>query len=378
LRLKQETNPQAILSGVVALARAGEPQQQAEAIGLLQKLDFNTLSLSQRLDLCRAYGLVLIRMGNLGHDQQHRTGTAVLPQTRSAVAGLEKHFPSGNDYLDRELAKLLVAIQSPTFTAKLVQQLRSTPTQEQAIAYSLMLSDSRHGWTTELREAYFQWFLDAARNQGGHSLSGYVANIRTAAIERLSPAERTALAAVLEKTPETTDPYAELAARPFVRKWTLDELQDLSDADFAKANLENGKNMFSVAACYRCHRMEGSGGYVGPDVTLAGHRLSTKDLLETIIDPNRAISDQYEATMFLLDDGQTVVGRVANLNGEQYMVQENLITPGKFTNIKVTQIEEMKPSKVSMMPSGLLDTLTREEIIDLVAYMKSIGAKSGK
>jgi hypothetical protein len=57
------------------------------------------------------------------------------------------------------------------------------------------------------------------------------------------------------------------------------------------------------------------------------------------------------------------------------MVQENMIDPGRFTNVQVDQIEVMKPSKVSMMPTGLLDTLTRDEILDLLAYMTSVGKR---
>ena len=72
-----------------------------------------------------------------------------------------------------------------------------------------------------------------------------------------------------------------------------------------------------------------------------------------------------------MEDGKTIVGRVANLAGKEYQIQENMIDPGKFTKIKAAQIEDMKASKVSMMPAGLLDTLTKQEILDLLAYMKS-------
>jgi putative heme-binding domain-containing protein len=129
--------------------------------------------------------------------------------------------------------------------------------------------------------------------------------------------------------------------------------------------------MFALASCYKCHRISGQGGIVGPDLTPAGHRFSTKDLLETIVDPDKEISDQYEATIFQMIDGKLITGRVANLNGDIYQIQEDMIDPGNFTKIKVSDIEDMKPSKVSMMPAGLLDTLTRDEILDLIAYLKS-------
>ncbi len=179
------------------------------------------------------------------------------------------------------------------------------------------------------------------------------------------------MAEILKKKAETFDPYADLKSRPFVKKWTLDGLLPMEDDELKGRDIENGKKIFAVATCYKCHRISGQGGIVGPDLTPAGHRFSTKDLLETIVDPNKEISDQYGATIFMLADGRTITGRVANLNGDQYMVQQDMIDPGNFTKIKVDNIDEMRASKVSMMPGGLFDNLTRDEILDLVAYLKS-------
>jgi putative heme-binding domain-containing protein len=96
-------------------------------------------------------------------------------------------------------------------------------------------------------------------------------------------------------------------------------------------------------------------------------------MIAAIVDPSKEVSDQYEATQFLLDDDRVIVGRVANLNGNQLMVSTNMLDPGNFTSIKRDEIATMRPSKISMMPTGLLDTLTQEEIVDLLAYLKSGG-----
>jgi putative heme-binding domain-containing protein len=95
-------------------------------------------------------------------------------------------------------------------------------------------------------------------------------------------------------------------------------------------------------------------------------------MLTAIIEPNKEISDQYEATVFQTEE-ETVIGRVANLNGDNLMVATNMLDPGNFTNLKRSDIIDMKPSKASMMPSGLLDTLTEEEIFDLLVYLQSGG-----
>ena len=89
--------------------------------------------------------------------------------------------------------------------------------------------------------------------------------------------------------------------------------------------------------------------------------------------PSRTISDQYQASMFVLSNGKTVIGRVANLSGQNIMVMTNMLEPGKFTAVQRDTIEEVIPSKTSLMPEGLLNTLTRDEILDLVAYIRSGG-----
>ena len=125
--------------------------------------------------------------------------------------------------------------------------------------------------------------------------------------------------------------------------------------------------------CYKCHRIEGEGGIVGPDLTAAGRRFSNHDLVETIIDPSKAVSDQYQATVFLMESGDTIVGRIANIQPNAYMVQTDMLDPGRFTRLKVDEIEGKRPSKESMMPADLLNTMTRKEIIDLMGYMRSVG-----
>ncbi len=78
------------------------------------------------------------------------------------------------------------------------------------------------------------------------------------------------------------------------------------------------------------------------------------------------ISDQYEANVFVLSTGKQVIGRVVNLNAQNIMVSENMLDPGNLTVIDRSEVEESFVSKTSMMPTGLLNNLTREEILDLL------------
>src|SRR5207253_10160867 len=101
-----------------------------------------------------------------------------------------------------------------------------------------------------------------------------------------------------------------------------------------------------------------------------------RDLLESIIEPSKVISDQYEATVITTTDGKLVEGRIVNMHGDTLHVLTDMFDPYKLTNINRKNIESMATSKVSMMPVGLIDNLNQEEIADLVAYLLSRGDRT--
>ena len=92
-------------------------------------------------------------------------------------------------------------------------------------------------------------------------------------------------------------------------------------------------------------------------------------MLESIVEPSKVISDQYQAVNIRLKNGDVISGRVGNLSGADVNVIEDMFEPGKMTNVKRADIESIEPSKVSPMPEGLLNSLQLDEIQDLVAYL---------
>jgi putative heme-binding domain-containing protein len=357
-----ETDPRASLEALTALARAGRPEHQAPVIRALARLDWETLDEAAQMALLRTYGLVLCRLGTPTDETRHAINQRFGPL-----------YPSPSRLVNRELLQLLVAVDSPTIVPAAMRELAQQTTQEEQIQIILCLRLANQGWTPELRQQYFQWFLDSARLQGGNSFSGFLANIRQVAIDRLPPRDRAGLAPLLRQQPTTSDPYAELRARPFVKKWTVDELVAIAERGLVDRDYENGRQMFALAQCYKCHRMAGEGAMVGPDVTAAGHRYNLRDLIATLVEPDREISDQYRATKFALEDGRVVAGRVVNLVEGEYLVMTDMLQPGRLERVPVDEILEQRPSQTSVMPSGLLDNLTESEILDLLAYLRSSG-----
>ena len=97
------------------------------------------------------------------------------------------------------------------------------------------------------------------------------------------------------------------------------------------------------------------------------------NILESIILPSKVISDQYGAIIVETTDGRTVVGRIMNLNGDTIMLNTNMLDPNAQVSIDRKKIEQTRPSPQSLMPEGLLNTLDREEVLDLLAYLLSRG-----
>ena len=111
----------------------------------------------------------------------------------------------------------------------------------------------------------------------------------------------------------------------------------------------------------------------GPDLTSAGRRYSAHDLLDQVINPSKVINDQFSAVTVITDAGLSHTGVVVNLNGDRLTLNTDLTDPNKRVNINRNTIEELIVSKTSPMPVGLFNRMTKDEILDLIAYLISGG-----
>ncbi len=366
-RALAEQSVQSLLESTLALARCGSAERRAGVIEALGRLQWEELSEMQRLHLLRVYGLVVLRMGDLTEEVRATINQRISPQ-----------YPSASMLENRELVQLLVATSAPDVVERTMALIQSAATQEEQIHYVMCLRVAEQGWTRPLREQYLDWFTRSAVFQGGKSFAGYLRNAREEFIAALPDEEAAALKPLLDRQMTEQDPYRELKKRSVVQRWGVDDLLPDVQRGLSGRDLENGKRVFALAQCFKCHRFDGSGGLVGPDLTGLSRRYTDQYLLETLIEPSKHISDQYQATVFLLDSGQMVVGRVANLNQNTYMVQTDMIAPGKLTNVDRRRVEESRPSDVSMMPEDLLDYLSKDEILDLLAYLRSADVTHGQ
>jgi putative heme-binding domain-containing protein len=249
----------------------------------------------------------------------------------------------------------------------------AAPSQEEQVWYALVLRWA-HGWTPDQRARYFRWFHEkAAGYTGGNSFTGFLNKIRTEALARCTPEERAALG-TLASAP-TVKPLVELKPRAFVQAWTMADLES-SLGDVGKGrNFARGRELFGQAQCILCHKMGVTGGNVGPDLTAVASRFPRKDILTAILDPNAVVSDQYAMMTFTVRRGeklQEVSGLLQEDTGGTYTVLTDPLagTTQAFYHHVVVKKEK---ALVSIMPPGLLNTLTKEEVLDLLAYLEAGG-----
>ena len=108
---------------------------------------------------------------------------------------------------------------------------------------------------------------------------------------------------------------------------------------------------------------------LGPQLNGLAGRYRPEEILESLVLPSKVISDQYRTTIFIKQDGTQVTGQIVDLVGQEYRVRTDPLHPFARIRINKADVEAVLPSQVSLMPSGILDRFTRQEICDLVAYL---------
>ena len=247
------------------------------------------------------------------------------------------------------------------------------------------------GWTPELRRQYFawwaqkrnatqhpettlKWFTEAGRDYNdGASLTGYLAQIRRTAMSNVSQQLLAALQSVfdswIEPTPKLTKPKKQ---RAFVKNWQMsDFVADLDQAANGR-NFAQGQDAVYATLCLMCHRMGDEGGSVGPDLTAVASRFSRQAILESILEPSKVISEQYANTDITLTDGTFFTGRIVSDTDATVVLRPSMLAPDT-KEIRKADIKSKEVSKVSPMMPGLLNTLTKEEILNLLAYFDAAG-----
>jgi putative heme-binding domain-containing protein len=162
------------------------------------------------------------------------------------------------------------------------------------------------------------------------------------------------------------------SGRSFIKMWKLSDLAE--DADRTRTvSFERGREMFSEAGCIQCHVIAGKGTNLGPDLTTVNKRFRGAKLLQQILEPSAEINKQYQTYLATKSDGTMLTGLMVKDEPQAIHLLPNPLHPEELIVVPKDQIDELMPSSLSTMPKGLLMTLTREEILDLLHYVERGG-----
>jgi putative heme-binding domain-containing protein len=190
----------------------------------------------------------------------------------------------------------------------------------------------------------------------------------------------------LEAYLEKGDPYLESLNLPVAdellkfrrprTEWKLEDLASSLDDLGHGRSFGNGKQMFQVANCVACHRLDGAGLQVGPDLTQLDPKLTAAEVLREVIQPSAKLNEKFFAYTLVLKDGRVVTGLVPERTATTVKIIENALVKAEPVEIERSKIREELKSETSIMPEGLLNQLTREEILDLLAFVLSRGDRN--
>ena len=377
-RALDERDVNASLTALLALARLGPKESQDELLENLGRSWPDGMNEEQKIEALRVSSLAFIRLG--------KPSTETAQDVAKSLAPL---YPSASPRFNRELCQLLIYLDAPEVVQKTLGLLARAETEEEQLFYIFHLRQAKGGWSMDDRKTYFswfnrdrardkhsdetvKWFRDAGRDYAdGASFPKFMSNIRNEAVASLTDEERAELAPLIAGQKVVAKA---VVSRSFVKEWKLDDFSSSFDQLDQGRSFEKGREAFAVAQCLACHRFGNEGGSTGPDITGAASRFNHHDLLETILDPSKVVSDQYQNIVVTKKDGGDVTGRLVEEADDQIVLITNPLT-GDRTAVSKRDIQKRAPSKISPMPEGLVTILSKEEILDLLAYIESGGKK---
>ncbi|MBI3856382.1 MAG: c-type cytochrome, partial [Planctomycetes bacterium] len=146
-------------------------------------------------------------------------------------------------------------------------------------------------------------------------------------------------------------------------------------AEFAKktpGDAARGRALFADTkgvACIKCHKINGEGGDVGPDMTGVGLKYGRDHFIESVLYPSAKILDGYKQTMVLTKSGVVTAGRFMGETAEELLLMD---AEGKRHALKKSEIDQRKESELSLMPEGLNTGLSLQDFADIVAYLETL------
>ncbi len=155
-------------------------------------------------------------------------------------------------------------------------------------------------------------------------------------------------------------------------RWDFEQLVNyISSNKGNQGNPDEGRNIFAKAKCVQCHRVGDEGQSVGPELTGIASRFSKREILESILYPSHIISDQYSSKKVLTLNGQAFTGMLSEAGEDSLQIRDS---NNQLLVIQEESVDQILPSNSSIMPAGLLDDSSLQEISDLMSFLGVVPA----
>ena len=164
------------------------------------------------------------------------------------------------------------------------------------------------------------------------------------------------------------------AAQPKMTEWRLEDLAPDLSRFGAGRNLGDGRQLFIKLACAQCHKLGAEGYPYGPDLSDVFKRYNNNraEVLRQVLEPSLVIADRYRNYQFELQNGDDLSGMIVKEDADATTIQTGP-SDALIQTLKKSEIKERRPQSSSMMPVGLLNALTKEQIFDLLAFLETAG-----
>ena len=349
------------LTALLALARVSGSDMQEPLFSRLAEL-LPGASSAEQLEIFRILGLRLARYGKPA-------------ATNALLTELSRLYPGSDRAVNRELCRLLAVLGATDVVAKTAVLLTKTRSTEDLLHYALFLAPLQHGWSIEHRRAFFDALRRCEQEQGGSDYYSAIRAARKQAVAQLASEESRELADILQPVQPVPSTLAPLTTTlPFVREWKMEDFND--DLLAGQPDLAAGRQAFHAVGCAQCHRFGNEGGVLGPDLTSVGARFGPRDLLDTILNPSKAIDEKYRSTSVTLKNGEEMSGLMEREDDETLVLRGGL-TGDAVMEIRKGDIAGRRLSDLSPMPAGLLNVLTRKQVTDLLTFLEKRAANPG-
>jgi putative heme-binding domain-containing protein len=347
------------LTALLALARSGSDEDRAEVRRV-------AAALLVRSDASRIDKLTLMRVHELA-------GYPGKPAERAVIASqLHGLLPDLSEPVHRELARAFIAVDAPDAVEFSLDRLAVATTQMERLHYLEALSAADTGWQPAQQQVFFTALAHAKRySSGDRFLLPFFQRLEESALKNIDhDADRIKFAAILDGEAEN---IVTAMPRPFVKHWTMGDFP--AHETGSAPDLKRGQELYTAVLCAACHVAGTTGRPVGPDLTMVASRFGRRDLLESILEPSQVVAEVHRNVMVTKNNESVVLGRIVqnDFRASTLTLSTNPFAPSELVTIPKSEIRSWEESPVSPMPPALLDSLTKEEINDLLGFLISGG-----